>query len=206
MYNVDVIKEGYSRLLDDGHTMVANGTCTLVQGSGINLLVDTLTGWDKNFLIAGLRQRNLNCDDINYVVCTHGHSDHVGNLNLFVKALHIVGWSIAREDTYTLHPFDKGVSYEISEGIEVVPTPGHTLSDVSVVVKLTPLGTVVISGDLFEREEDITNPDLWKTIAGSENELLQLKNRQKMLDIADYIVPGHGPMFQVTDGLRKKHC
>ena len=33
--------------------------------------------------------------------------------------------------------------------------------------------------------------------AGSENEEKQRENRAKVLELADYIVPGHGPIFKV---------
>ena len=59
-----------------------------------------------------------------------------------------------------------------------------------------------IVGDLFEKEEDLADPEIWKS-AGSENPELQIKNRSKVLHEADYIVPGHGPMFKVTDEQRK---
>ena len=35
-------------------------------------------------------------------------------------------------------------------------------------------------------------------MSGSEDEVLQYKNRAEVLKVADYIVPGHGPMFKVT--------
>ena len=33
---------------------------------------------------------------------------------------------------------------------------------------------------------------------GTENEKVQSKNRAKVLEMADYIVPGHGPIFRVN--------
>ena len=33
---------------------------------------------------------------------------------------------------------------------------------------------------------------------------LQLKNRAKAIAQADFVVPGHGPMFKVTEELRQK--
>jgi len=56
---------------------------------------------------------------------------------------------------------------------------------------------------LFEKFEDLTDPEIWKS-AGSENEELQIKNRAKVLLEADYIIPGHGPMFKVTEDHRNK--
>ena len=40
----------------------------------------------------------------------------------------------------------QGIPFVLDDQVEVVPTPGHTGSDVSVIVKDTPIGTVVIAG------------------------------------------------------------
>ena len=50
-------------------------------------------------------------------------------------------------------------------------------------------------GDLFERFEDLDDPDLWQS--NSENPNQQEQSRIDILQMADFIVPGHGPMFQV---------
>lgn len=40
----------------------------------------------------------------------------------------------------------QGVPYIVDDAVEVIATPGHTGSDISVVVTGTDLGTVVIAG------------------------------------------------------------
>ncbi|XP_053644711.1 metallo-beta-lactamase domain-containing protein 1 isoform X1 [Cherax quadricarinatus] len=198
-YSVHVLHDGYSRM-EDG-MMKANCTCTLVKGPN-NLIVDTMTAWDKEKIISGLQSYGITCDEINYAIGTHGHSDHLGNLNLFTNAKHVVGFTVSHRDNFFIHPFETGEAFKIDESVEVIPTPGHTSNDVSVVVKTQHL-TTVIAGDLFEREEDITDPSLWKYVAGSENAELQEKHRNKVLLLADYIIPGHGPMFKVTKGMKE---
>ena len=57
-----------------------------------------------------------------------------------------------------------------------------------------------ITGDLFESEEDITNPEIWRQ--NSQNPDLQEQHRQTILNLADVIVPGHGDIFNVTTDMR----
>jgi glyoxylase-like metal-dependent hydrolase (beta-lactamase superfamily II) len=42
----------------------------------------------------------------------------------------------------------QGIPYEIDDDVEVVPTPGHTGADISVIVSNTELGTVAVAGIL----------------------------------------------------------
>lgn len=60
-------------------------------------------------ICSGLQEHGLTPQDIKYVVSSHGHSDHIGNNNLFLEARHIVGFNISFKDTYYFHPFDKGM-------------------------------------------------------------------------------------------------
>ena len=77
----------------------------------------------------------------------------------------------------------------------MIPTPGHTNEDVSLLLKNREGKTVVVAGDLFESELDIESSHLW--MGNSFNPGLQAKNRLKILQVADIIIPGHGPMFTV---------
>lgn len=200
MYEVFVIKEGYSTSEGPGQQK-ACGTCTLVKGPH-NIIVDTGNPWDKDTILEGLAKHDVLPSNIGYVVCTHGHSDHVGNLNLFSNAIHIVSYDICVGDQYLMHDFKEGIPYEIDDDVEVVPTPGHTGADVSVVVKGTAYGTVAITGDLFECMEDLENPHLWQQ--SSEKPELQEQHRADILQVADVIIPGHGSMFQVPDSYKRQ--
>jgi glyoxylase-like metal-dependent hydrolase (beta-lactamase superfamily II) len=65
---------------------------------------------------------------------------------------------------------------------------------VSVVV-CTADGTYAIVGDLFECAEDLDNEELWRSF--SANPEKQRASREKVLELADFIVPGHGRVFEV---------
>ncbi|XP_038207967.1 metallo-beta-lactamase domain-containing protein 1 isoform X2 [Zerene cesonia] len=180
MCEVVVLHDGYSFVNNDGE-MIANCSCTLIKGPH-NIIIDTMTPWDSEVILTALKEHQITPDDINFVVSTHGHSDHTGNNNLFLKATHIVGFSISFKDKYYIHPFEKGEEYVINDFVKIIPTPGHTLSDVTVLVK--------------SEEENIA------IVAGSEDPIKQVKNRTMIADIANWIIPGHGPKFEVTDEMR----
>ena len=202
-----VLHNGYSEFKanndDSLPVMRANCSCTLIRNASYNVIVDTMTPWDTEKIKESLKEHNLTPDQIDYVVCTHGHADHVGNNNLFLNATHIVGYSVSKRDEFYLHPFEEGTSFFIGgkddiSRIEVTPTPGHTMDSISVIVKTKNHKTGVIAGDLFEKEQDLKNSYIWLE-AGSEDKKQQEYHRLRMLDIADFVVPGHGPKFEITD-------
>ena len=182
--------EGYSYEDKDG-AFRADGTSTLITGPK-RIIVDTGSPHDKDKIIKRLKDHGLVPSNIEYVICTHGHIDHVGNLNLFSNAKFIVGYDIMDGDCYAEHDFKGGNIYKIDDNIEVIPTPGHTHADVSVLVRdVRDYGTVVVCGDLFEKENDENE---WQSL--SECVKLQEENRARILQLADYVVPGHGAIFR----------
>uniref|UniRef100_A0A1Q3FZJ2 Metallo-beta-lactamase domain-containing protein 1 n=1 Tax=Culex tarsalis TaxID=7177 RepID=A0A1Q3FZJ2_CULTA len=224
MNELIVLNVGYSAMEEKGEkereevegemeVMVANCTCTLIKSHDCNIIVDTMTPWDGDLLLQRLQEHQLAPDDISWVVSTHGHSDHLGNNNLFLKARHIVGTNISQRNRYFIHDFTSA-PFHLSDTIEVLATPGHTLACVSLLVRNCtirttpgvpssgPARTVAIVGDLFERAEDITDAALWLE-AGSEDPAAQRRNRARMAAAADFIVPGHGAGFAVTEAVRE---
>lgn len=160
-----------------------------------------MTAWDGDLLLHELKSHHVAAEDVDYLVCSHGHADHIGNLNLFLNAHHFVGSCLSHKNVYYPHDFDKE-PYVLDKDIEVISTPGHTKTCVSVIVRNANLGlTVALAGDLFEKEGDIFDEDLWIK-AGTEDEDLQRINRLRVAEMVNYIIPGHGPMFKVTEEMR----
>ncbi|XP_035795242.1 metallo-beta-lactamase domain-containing protein 1-like [Anopheles albimanus] len=213
MNEVIVLNEGYSRFEDTpdaepSAVMLANCTCTLIKGRDCNVIVDTMTPWDGDLLLKRLQEHQLHPDDIDYVVSTHGHSDHLGNNNLFLGAKrHIVGTNISHRNRYYVHDFDNA-PFRLTDDIEIQATPGHTMSCVTVLVAGTvagaeaPAGRTAIVGDLFERRDDIENERLWIE-AGSEDPRAQRHHRARIAELADWIIPGHGAAFRVDASIRR---
>lgn len=191
---VQILQEGYY-IPKDENCFTADCTVSLILCDGGPILVDTSGPWNSKKLTSLIEQAGFQLNEVQFVVGTHGHSDHIGNLNLFPDAKFIVGYDISKGNIYESFDFRKeSAEYHISDDVKIIPTPGHMHNDVSVVVR-SNMGIVVIAGDLFENENDRQNPSEWKSV--SENIELQESSRQKVLAIADYIVPGHGKMFKV---------
>ncbi|XP_076828876.1 metallo-beta-lactamase domain-containing protein 1 [Brachyhypopomus gauderio] len=189
-YCICVLKQGYCLAEPDG-SFRADGTISLLTGPK-RILVDTGGPWDRDFLLSKLKDKGLTPADVTLVVCTHGHSDHVGNLGLFPSATVVVGCDISQGDRYLPNHLAEGQPYPIDDHVSIIPTPGHTGRDVSVLVKGGTMGTVLVAGDLFECCND---EDSWKEL--SENPEVQEVSRQTALRMADVIIPGHGPVFKV---------
>ncbi|KAK1797040.1 hypothetical protein P4O66_008439 [Electrophorus voltai] len=189
-YCIYVLKQGYCLAEPDG-SFRADGTISLLIGPKI-ILVDTGGPWDRDFLLSKLTEKGLTPDDVSLVICTHGHSDHVGNLGLFSEATIVVGSDISQGDRYLPNQLAEGLPYPIDDHVAIIPTAGHTGRDVSVLVKGTAVGKVLVAGDLFEC---CTDEHSWKEL--SENPEVQEVSRQAALSIADVIIPGHGPLFKV---------
>ncbi|XP_057333085.1 metallo-beta-lactamase domain-containing protein 1 [Microplitis mediator] len=219
MYQIIVLFDGYSKQLENGKTE-ANCSCTLIKSPTINIIVDTMTAWDRDKIVTALRSHNIKPEDINYVICTHGHADHIGNNNLFTHARqHIVGHCIQRETIFDESQIGTKGEYQLNEDIKVIATPGHTAEDITLLIKNCRIinndandvdgsqalqtHCVAITGDLFEKEADIADPELWKAVGSKELQQTQAKNRLMIIKTADYIVPGHGALFKVTEDMIK---
>ncbi|NXU80344.1 MBLC1 protein, partial [Oreotrochilus melanogaster] len=81
-YSLRVLEEGFCIPQPQG-TFRAQGSITLIRGGPVTALVDTGGPWGAPRLLQLLATQGLSPRDVTHVVCTHGHSDHAGNLNLF---------------------------------------------------------------------------------------------------------------------------
>ncbi len=184
-----VLVSGYARVNTDG-SWNASSTATLVEANRIRIIVDP--GANRELLLASLNREGLKTDDIDYVFVSHYHLDHTLNLGLFPKDKVIDGTMIYEGDLEIVH----GGKIPGSE-IQIMATPGHSPENASLVVPAEQ-GKVVIAADVFwwrddeEQEVDINKVDEFAASMGDLKD-----SRRKVLEIADYIIPGHGKMFKV---------
>ena len=188
---VKVLLRGYFKWLGLGkEEFKASSTVTLIQDNGINILVDTGGGEVEKKLIQTLKKQGLDPKDINYIILTHHHLDHTANKHLFKNAI-ITDWLTSYKKNKFVVDYDiltKGRNI-ITPNVSIKSTPGHAMDEGSVIV-VTEKGIVAIAGDLFFNDQSERN------IFIHDKKDFE-KSRQEILKLADYIVPGHGGIFEV---------
>jgi glyoxylase-like metal-dependent hydrolase (beta-lactamase superfamily II) len=191
---VQVVVEGYVRMRSSG-ALEATSTCTLITvsnaGRATRILVDP--GSNRRLLLENLGRLGIEPPAINYVFLSHHHLDHTMNVALFPNAKVVTEGAVFAQDR--MMPLAGTIP---DTDVEVLPTPGHTADHAALVVP-TPEGTVVIAGDVFwwmdgqPQTLDLDLPDQFATHPAQLR-----RSRQLVLDRADWIVPGHGPMLAVA--------
>jgi glyoxylase-like metal-dependent hydrolase (beta-lactamase superfamily II) len=192
MAEVKILIEGIHK---ENEKLKVSSTITLIK-TNKNILVDTGSFLEEPKIIDALASEGLKPEDIDIVVLTHLHIDHTRNTNIFKNAIlyvqHSPGegkgskWDI-NDMTVVAIKLD---NLEIAKDVRIILTPGHVPAHLSVVVK-TNQGNVVVAGDAITKKEflnKIPYPQ-W------DNEKF-LESQKKILEIADWIIPGHGGMFK----------
>jgi glyoxylase-like metal-dependent hydrolase (beta-lactamase superfamily II) len=194
--NVKVLKPGAHGEVN-GRSM-ASSSVTLIKGSK-NIVVDS-GGFanDGKQIIEALKKEGLKPEQIDVIIATHYHWDHVSNLNLFKNARLYKCYTFSsyvdlKDNTSELVDLKDG--FKIIDGVEIILTPGHVEHHMSVIVK-TNKGNVVIAGDAIgdKKWTDLTRfPE--KRFVWDEKKYTE--SRKKIISIADFIIPGHGDIFEV---------
>jgi glyoxylase-like metal-dependent hydrolase (beta-lactamase superfamily II) len=182
MAEVRILVKGYTSEEADGKTQC---TITLIKDKGLNIVVDPGTIKDRQILIDALKKENLSIDDINYVFISHSHMDHYRNIGMFPNAKALDFYGIWEKDEVS------DWNEKFSEDINIIKTPGHDRTCISFLVR-TDKGTVAIVGDVFWKK-DLPEKDPY----ASNIEKLK-KSRQLVLEKADFIVPGHGDIYEAA--------
>lgn len=188
-----ILIEGYARM--EGDITHASPSTILIYSNDKKVLMDP--GTNNEMLMKSLDAEKLKPEDIDVVYLTHYHPDHWLNIRLFPITTPIIDATLIWNDDAEFPISDKIPD----TNIQIIPTPGHAGEHSSLLIETKDMGKVCFAQDVFwwmdgkqqtnNLEELVNYPDPFASDMEAQKD-----SRQKILDLADWIVPGHGKMFK----------
>ena len=178
---VDVLLTG-SLTSTGGGVMSA---CTLIRDGDRVIVVDPGMAPSARSILDPLEVFGVRPEDVTEVVLGHHHPDHTIHAGHFPNAAIHDHWAIYRGTDWEDSDAD---GRELAPSVILARSPGHTAEDISTIVG-TPEGIVVCTHCWFNSETTVDDeaPDDADQLHAS---------RASILEIADRIIPGHGPAFK----------
>jgi glyoxylase-like metal-dependent hydrolase (beta-lactamase superfamily II) len=193
---------------------VNNCNTYLIHSPEKNILIDPGHASYFEHVDNGLSHLGLSIKDIDLVICTHAHPDHIEAIKLFENShtlftLHEAEWKQIKEmEPYIKNMMNIDISmlkfdFFLTEGnlnvgdinLEVYHTPGHSPGSVTL---YWPLTRALFTGDL------IFNDGLGRTDlpGGNGSQLKESIRRIAGLD-AEWLLSGHGGVISGVDAIKE---
>jgi len=146
------------------------GSCVYVLKLDKNILIDTSSRENQNELIADLIEIDLKPEDMNLILLTHSHWDHVGNVDIFKNA-----------KIYSKENIDDLKSENLKD-FKIIKTPGHSKDSLCFLYK-----DLLFSGDTIFDNGGRGRTDL---MGGNEEKIQESIEKLKKINYK-ILCPGH---------------
>ncbi len=155
-----------------------------VRDGDVRVIIDPGMVPNPRSILDPLEQLGEAAAAVTDVVFSHHHPDHTLHAALFPNARFHDFWAIYKGDTWASRPAE---GFELSPSIRLIQTPGHTPQDITTLV--ATVGGVTAFTHLWWTAQG-PDVDPFATDMGAIRE-----GRQRVLAVANLIVPGHGAPF-----------
>ena len=179
MAQVDILFTGYV-----GDRVA--GTVSLVRAGDAVIVIDPGMVPDRGAILDPMERIGVAPEDVTDIVLSHHHPDHTVNIALFPQVRVHDHWAIYESDVWTSRPAE---GFAVAPHVTLMETPAHTPQDITTLVQT--------------EKASYAFTHLWwhEGVGGDplavQPELLQ-HNRERVLDVATIIVPGHGGPFDAA--------
>ena len=187
---LDILAVGMLDRSETGEVLEAHSTSTLIRSGDSMIVVDTSSKYMRPALRTSFRELGIFPKDVDTVVITHWHDDHLENLDMYPNA-EIYAWDGPAADADLRNINIINDELKLCDGVTLVHTPGHTMDSTSVFVEGDDRRYAVV-GDAIPLEENyrkMVPPRL------NVEPDLAMKSIKSIAGFADVIVPGHGFPF-----------
>ena len=182
MAEFHVLSEGY---LSDDDDRVGSSVSFARDGDSL-VVIDPGLVPSRDAILDPLGELGVRPEDVTDVVISHHHPDHTLNVALFPNARLHDHWAWYRDDLWISRPAE---GFELSPGIYLIETPGHSPQDISTLVD-TDEGLLVATHLWWTPEGPVEDP------FAPDPELLHASRARVLaLEGLARVVPGHWPAF-----------
>jgi glyoxylase-like metal-dependent hydrolase (beta-lactamase superfamily II) len=169
-------------------------TTTLISGKTFKLLVDPSLADAKQMAAELDRRTGLKPADVTAVFVTHEHGDHWAGINHFPGARWIASPGVAdilNNNGKLAKKLEGFAAGRLFDGVDVIPTPGHTQHHHSVRFDCEGM-SIVAAGDA------LATRDFFRERRGYFNAIdfaLSARTMDMLAEVADVLIPGHDNYF-----------
>jgi glyoxylase-like metal-dependent hydrolase (beta-lactamase superfamily II) len=180
MTSVHLLHAGYAR------DRVAS-SIVLVCDADALIVVDPGMVARRSLILDPLVALGVDPAAVTHVFLSHHHPDHTLNIALFPNAEVVDFWARYRDDLWLDHDGD---GYRLAPRSQLWLTPGHTAEDATLVVEADD--AVYAMTHLWWRQDRTPDED---PLASDQGAIIV--HRERVLAVADVVIPGHGGPFRV---------
>lgn len=209
---MNILFQGFPGRLTDGYMLWSS--IVYIHSGGKHIVFDTGGAGRRVTLVPVLEKVcGVKADQIDVLVMSHFHDDHIYNYDLFPKAellLHEAEEAHASKgtDPWAPLPFFEAVKktgrltlvkegYTVAPGAAILHTPGHTPGCMSLLLQSDSMPTTVLAGDAIKNITELASG----RVAMSLDQDATIRSIAKVRDIAKHVVPGHDRTLAVEKGV-----
>lgn len=205
---IDVLFQGFPGKMTRGY--MGWSSVIYVEQAGYKILFDTGSMTERSELPNRIKEQGIDMDDIDILVLSHFHYDHVMNFDYFKNARILLheqeaAWVLSDPNSW---PIPKSLfpvlqctgrlelisgDQEIVSGVQTLYTPGHTMGSMSLVLRDANMPTTVLAGDAVKNLAELATGK----VAMSWNDQKSSTSIKKIRHIADVVIPGHDRILAV---------